>query len=289
MKVLLVGSTGLIGREIYARLQRNNYEVCTLDRNRNGTPSHLRILGNIHNSHSYLDLLKQWKPNIVISTSWITDKESYRTSESNWDYAESTINLAKNAYEFDVQHFIGLGSCAEIELSSRKDKTMGAEDTYAQAKSFAFNEIRSISRKLNRKFTWGRVFQVYGRGQDKSRLIPHIADSIINGRHIGLTNPNQVFDWITSRDVASAVTYSLAANMPTEIEIGTSIGTSVKQIADEVARILKSDRYLFQINSDSSCNIETKGIIASASSPLLMSGWKPIDNISSGLTWMFTS
>jgi nucleoside-diphosphate-sugar epimerase len=288
MKVFLVGSSGLIGGEIYKKLLSNGYDLVTLDRNQTRGSQHQRLKGDIHKPDSYLELLRQWQPNIVISTSWITDKNSYRTSSHNWEYAESTINLARNAYRYGVQHFIGLGSCAELGFLARKEKPVSGADTYADSKSFTFNQIQSISIEAERRFTWGRVFQVYGRGQDSNRLIPQLASSLSNGQQILLANPYQVFDWITSRDVASAIEYSIKMNLPTEIEIGTGIGTSVKAISEEAARILNSSPNLLQFADEPYAHPDWVSVIARTSSPLLTSGWKPNDNVSSGLSWMLS-
>ncbi|MEI6811734.1 MAG: NAD-dependent epimerase/dehydratase family protein, partial [Actinomycetes bacterium] len=87
MKILVVGGTGFIGREIVSLLKSLNFEIMVMARDcSNQIPSSF-IQGNLFEVESYEKNLRSWEPNIVIQAAWVTAKSEYRTSELNKAYS----------------------------------------------------------------------------------------------------------------------------------------------------------------------------------------------------------
>jgi nucleoside-diphosphate-sugar epimerase len=273
MKILVIGN-GFLVTSIVERLESEGHEILIFSRTRNS-----RI-----QSQQVLEVLA-WKPKVVIHTAWITTPGVYRNDPSNLQYAEFTTNLAKSLYDSEVEHLVVLGTCAEygkqVGPSTAGITALSPTTLYAQQKVVAFNSAREILRGSHVRFTWARVFYPYGPNQDQRRLIPRLISSIKNGEPIILADTSSIYDWITTRDVALAISWVLAHDLPTEIDLGTSIGFTNLEILNALENILQTKSLL---PPEITHNFGLSEVfIASKSSPLFTSGWSPKDSISTGL------
>lgn len=289
MKVLVIGGTGFLGSEIATKFQTDGKVVKSLNRRFSTTLNIEQFIGDISQPGSYKKLIAQWEPEIVIQSAWVTEQESYRDDPSNRAYAQNTLELAEHCFQANTKHFIALGSSAEYGLPKEScnaslTKTE-PQDAYGTYKFWTSERLRELADKYSRKITWVRVFQPYGPNQDSARLIPFAASKLAANEIISINNPNTVLDWITSRDVANALAYTVDHNLPEIIDIGTSIGTPVIEMLRKVALLVDADPNLILDNSSADTTPDPYELVVSKSSPLFKSGWKPQDNLTTGLSW----
>ncbi len=287
MRILVVGSNGFLGSQIVKQLRDEGHVLQGL--NRGISPlNHGHFIGDIATPSSYQEALLRWQPEVVIQTAWVTTKETYRSSNANVGYAESTISFAEACYRSDVQHFIGLGSSAEYGIPS-KPCVAGVTatdpiDIYGSSKVFTSQKILEISKGYSKRFTWARVFQPYGPGQDLFRLIPSAIQSLLSQQTVFVKNPRAVLDWITTRDVASAVAFLLSRDLPEFIDIASGVPCATLSLVQELVDQLGFDTKSILIPSKS-IDEEVSPLFIGQDSPLLKSGWTPQDNIQSGVKW----
>jgi len=289
MKILIVGGNGFIGRAIFNRLSHDGHDVKKLDRKESAKNLPNTVYGDISYPLSYLEFLKIWKPEVVIQCAWVTGQKVYRDSQENLIYQESTFQFAKDCINHGVKHFIGLGSCAEYGTTSSPCiagiTATEPNDLYGKSKLETFRRIQATVNDTETRFTWARVFQPYGPDQDAERLIPWALKKLSEGEEILLANPNTQLDWISTRDIASAISWTISNNLPVVIDIGTSIATSAIDLLTGLAKILEASPALIKAQSDNELNLRGSSLVVSSNSPLLSNGWKPEDLLSSGLRW----
>jgi nucleoside-diphosphate-sugar epimerase len=285
MKILIIGN-GFLATSIVERLEFEGHHILIFSRKLNPRIKCEQIFGDLFDYESFLTVLA-WKPQIVIHTAWITTPGVYRNDPSNFRYAEFTSKLAKSLFSSDVEHLLILGTCAEYgkqNVPSLAGTTSTSPTTlYAQQKVVAFNSVKEILQDSHVRFTWARVFYPYGPNQDQMRLIPRLFDSIRNAKPIILADTSSVYDWISSRDVALAISWVLSHSLPTELDLGTSFGYTNLEILGVVEKLLgkgslSSDKVEHQLGLN-------EVFIADTNSPLFKSGWSPRDSIDSGLKW----
>ena len=285
MKILVIGN-GFLATSIVERLESEGHKILIFSRTQNSRIQSQQILGDIFDYERFLEVLA-WKPQVVIHTAWITTPGVYRDDLSNLEYAEFTTNLARSLHDSDVEHLIILGTCAEYGKQvgpSTAGLTVPSPTTlYAQQKIIAFNSAKEILRDSNVRFTWARVFYPYGPNQDQRRLIPRLISSIKNGEPIVLADTSSIYDWITTRDVALAISWVLTHNLPIEIDLGTSIGFTNLEILKALENLVQTKSLLPQEKTHSFGLNEV--FVAGKNSPLFTSGWSPKDSISAGLEW----
>ncbi len=289
MKILVIGN-GFLATSIIQRLESEGHELLIYSRTFNKRVYSEQVLVDFLNFDDFGKMLS-WGPQIVIHTAWITTYELYQTDLSNYRYSQFTTNLAEHIAHTDIEHLIVLGTCAEyghqIGASTAGVTKVSPNNLYAEQKVTAFYAIQRALEETRVRITWARVFQPFGPMQDKNRLIPYLIRTIKGEDFIKLSDTSSIRDWITTRDIASAITWLIHHELPIEVDIGTSIGYSnleiVRHIEELVGKTARWAQFAPQVPQLKEVSIVGKG------SPLFKSGWMPTDTLNSGLEWVLNS
>jgi UDP-glucuronate decarboxylase len=290
MKVLVVGGSGFIGNEICRKLNFEGFEVVNMSRNPGLVETVPHIFGDLRFPDSYEKWVTKFRPEVIIQTAWITDYLTHRQSAENLEYTSKTIRLAQFAENISVKHFIALGSSVEYgyqEFSCNAQNTKPQPfDLYGQEKFRVSRALKEIAINSHTRFTWARVFQAYGPGQEEHRFIPSAIKSLKAKNLIDCINPDLTLDWISSRDIASALLWTLFNDLPGEIDLGTSIGITVENTAKQIAKLLGASETLVTRSKSLSTQKISK-LVADPEISLLASGWSPQDTLETGLSWSY--
>lgn len=286
MKILVIGS-GFIATSIVQRLDMEGHEVTVFSRRLNQEIHVKQILGDIFDLESVIKILAV-KPHVVIHTAWITTPGIYRNDVANLKYSQFTAILSRLILNSDVNHLIALGSCAEYGLQSGSSTAgitkLNPSNLYAQQKVAAFEEAKDLFLGSEKRFTWARIFYPYGPNQNPERLIPYLLQKLESKKNPVLTDTTSVYDWITTRDIGSAMSWIIGHNLPIEIDVGTSFGFTNLEILRTLEKLLNvSSQY---IPSESKDKGTSEVLVSGKNSPLFVSGWLPTDSLITGLEWI---
>jgi dTDP-6-deoxy-L-talose 4-dehydrogenase (NAD+) len=289
VKILVIGN-GFIATSIVHKLEAEGHEILVYSRTFNERIKSKQILGDIFLFDDFVCTLL-WQPQIVINTAWITTPGIYRDDPSNYKYAEFAASLARHVIQSDVEHLIFLGTCAEygdqIQASTAGTTKLSPKDLYSKQKVEAFNSIKCTLLNSKIRFTWARIFYPYGPMQNPNRLIPYLIRSIKSGTPVNLSNTSSILDWITTRDVALAITWIINNESPIELDIGTSYGFTNIEILKHLEELLGTTR---QWARYSSLHVGPKLVsVVGKDSPLIKLGWLANDDLYSGLEWVLSS
>jgi nucleoside-diphosphate-sugar epimerase len=213
----------------------------------------------------------------------------YTTDFSNYQYAQFTSDLSLRALQANVEHLIILGTCAEYgpqtgpSCAGRTE--LNPSNLYAQQKIVALNLARETLLGSETRLSWARVFQPYGPNQDSKRLIPYLVDSLKQGRKIDLNDNASIHDWITTRDIASAISWIICHSTPIEIDVGTTIGYTNLELLQHLEALIGGSNQWMRISDQ----VQVGGgmVVVANDSPLFVSGWLPSDSLDKGLEWAF--
>lgn len=286
MKILVIGN-GFLGAPIVRRLEADGHELLVLSRTKKSLNQSKQVVGDFFNDADLMIALS-WGPQVVIHTAWCTKYSSYQEDPSNSVYADHTVRLASKIVESSIEHLIILGSCAEYGIQTSPVAAgrtkVNPVSFYANRKVFAFNETKKIIEGSGSRFTWARVFYPFGPHQEKDRLIPYLISSILQGSRIRLNDPTTIHDWITTRDVSSAISWIVEHDMAQEIDIGSGKGYSNVELVKRLALVMGKSEPTLELDSflPSTRNV----VQVDEDSPLLKSGWYPQDDLDSGLKWI---
>ena len=286
MKILIIGN-GFIASQLVVRLDQEGHKILALSRNMKKDIKCEQIEGDIF-SFDIFKLILTWNPQVIIHTPWVTTYELYKNDHSNFKYAKFTQELAEIITKTDTKHLIVLGSCAEYgtqySTSTAGVTKLSPTNIYAEQKVNALNIIRETLLESNKRLSWARIFHPYGPGQDRQRLIPYLINSIKEHKNFELNNTTTRYDWITTRDIASAISWIINHETPVETDIGTGVGYTNPELLNIIEILLgnikQKNAYNFNISD------ERQVSVADPKSPLFKAGWSPTDNLIDGIKWI---
>jgi len=289
MKILVIGN-GFLGASIIQRLESEGHELLIFSKTLKESTQSRQMVGNIFDFDSFANALL-WNPQIILQTAWTTAHGLYTTDPSNYKYARFTSDLAKYIVRSDVEHLIILGTCAEYGTQSVASTAgitkIKPDNLYAKQKIVAFNSVKETILGSTARLTWARIFQPYGPNQDKKRLLPYLIDSLREGNRVALNDTSSILDWITTRDIASAISWIIQNDTPIEVDVGTSFGYTNVELLQHLETLLGHSDQWARISSQPSFG--NKVAIVGKGSPLFISGWNPCDSLDVGLEWVLGS
>ena len=222
--ILVTGAGGFVGRQICKALAAAGHEVIEL--HRTGAAEAGSAL-----SRTTDDLFSEDEEglrallagvNTVIHAAWYAEPGKYETSLRNLDCLAGTVRLGKAAIEAWVERFVGLGTCAEYDFDRAEredafplepDARLGPTSVYGAAKAAAFLALNRAMDQAQLPFAWCRLFLLFGEGEDKRRLLPHVMDRIKAGAPVDLTEGKQIRDFldvsVAGRMIADIATSSV--------------------------------------------------------------------------------
>jgi nucleoside-diphosphate-sugar epimerase len=285
MKILVIGN-GLIGKAIIETLGVEGHEILVFSRRLKEEIRAQQLIGDIFDFENFIGVLT-WKPDVLIHTAWITQYETYMEDLSNSKYADFTKDLGRFLVGTSVQHLIILGTCAEygsqMQPSYAGVTALSPKNLYAREKVNSLISVLDSTKDSSVRLSWVRIFHPYGPGQDNKRLIPSLSASVRNGLQIVLRDTTTLRDWITTRDIASAISWVINNMTPDVIDIGTGKGHSNLDLLRHI-EMLTGVQARWSDNPDRP-NKEIEMSVVDSRSPLLKSGWSPKDDLNSGLSW----
>lgn len=278
MKILVIGGAGFIGKEIVRALTVRGNHVKSISRTID-KPNDIFSAGDFFNEEIF-QLINDFLPDCVIQAAWITNLGTYRNSELNQIYAQRTIEIAEYCKNIGVSNFVGLGSVAEYETTNSEYQL----SSYSISKQKTFQALLALSDTSNMNFLWARIYQPYGRGQDRHRLIPYLVDTLKRNAEVQLQNLKIELDWITSFDIGEAIAFAVENQISGPVDICTGIYTSNRELLELIVEILEIEPKIHHIDPKDKSNLPIQ-FSHERASQIGSFGWKPQFNLTSGLKW----
>ena len=286
MRILIIGG-GFLVTDLVKELDSENHEILIFTRTPNAYVQSQQILGDIFDFERFVKIFK-WKPQVVIHTAWVTTPGIYKGDVLNFQYADFTTKLAKFVVNSDLEHLIIFGTCAEYGLQGAPSKAghtkLAPATLYAQQKVAALNSVNEVMKGSDIRLTWARIFHPFGPNQDQRRLIPFLIKSLMNREPIILADTTSKYDWITTRDISSAISWTIRNKLPVEIDIGTSFGFTNLEVLNSLEMLTQIELQQSSLGQHSPGPGEV--FIADKNSGLFNSGWFAKDTLTSGLEWV---
>jgi UDP-glucose 4-epimerase len=167
-----------------------------------------------------------------------------------------------------------------------EDHPLEARSPYAAAKIGAEKMIESFVHAFALEATILRPFSVYGPGLSAASLIATILRQAQQETCVRLASLTPVRDYCYIADLASAVVRACAVEGTplSAINIGSSVGTSVGEVASLVLRILGRKLPVLEIGARRPIGSEIERLIADTRKAQQQLGWAAAYSLERGLT-----
>lgn len=242
MKVLLTGATGFVGKQIALALVNAGSTVrATTRRKRALTDAVSEIVYTpdlFSEDVAFFECLLEGV-DVIVHAAWFVDHGNYISSPENLSSLVGTINFAKAAIKMGTPRFVGVGTCFEYDLSASMPLTsnspLNPDTAYGAAKVAAFWALSSAFREANISFAWGRLFYLYGEGEDSRRLVPHIRSHLEAGKPVYMSSGNQVRDYLDVAEAGRQIVHLALGNEEGPVNICSGYPQSLKNLARSFA------------------------------------------------------
>lgn len=214
MRVFLTGATGFLGGEIARQLLARGHDCAALARGEIGETRLAALAGRVSvvrgdlfSPGSYRDALRQFQPDALIHCAWRGVAGAERNDLAQLENIVASARLAEAAIESGARAIIGAGSQAEYGAKpgpvSESDPA-SPETLYGVAKLAAAGTFLNLARAQGRRAAWGRVFSLYGPGDEGPWLVPALIRAFRARQAPELTACEQIWEFTHVRDAARA-------------------------------------------------------------------------------------
>lgn len=245
MTVTLTGATGFIGRQILRNLRDRGCPVRVLVRD----PSRLDNVsgGGAFEVVQTPDVFAETPSRLeemldgsetLVHGAWYAEPGKYLTSALNLACLTGTLNLATAFAAIGGTRFVGIGTCAEYDLSAgliTTDTPLAPTTLYAACKASAFQVLRCFFDEANTSFAWCRIFYLFGEGEDERRLVPYVHRQLRAGQEVLLTRGDQVRDFLDVRDAARMIADVALGQEQGAVNVCSGKAVTVRELAQRIA------------------------------------------------------
>lgn len=229
MNILILGGNGYLGSKVTRKLvEKGHYIVCT-----KRASSDLSRLGDMKDKMKWIPAsadavetaAKYVLFDYVINTACNYgrgDASDEEVIEANFDFPLKILN---KVMENGTRNFISVGTGLPDELN-----------IYSFTKKMFSEYGRFCAENHDINFTSLLLEMFYGPDEPKSRFLPSIICSMLEGKVVNTTLGTQHRDIIAIDDIVDAIIMVMEANLKgyNEIPVGTGIAPTIAEIVDYI-------------------------------------------------------
>jgi len=241
--VLVTGARGFLGASCLPLLVERGFEVLAVSSTAGG-PERAGVRWrrcDLLDQAATAALLQQERPAYLLHLAWITEPGIFWNSPRNLDWLRASTRLVELFYALGGARAVGLGSCAEYEISSaacREEKTPIAPATvYGKTKAAMHLAVQAAAQGRG-SYAWARLFFPYGPGEAKDRFISSVIRGLLRGEAVPCSHGQQVRDFVFVSDVAAACVALLGSAASGAYNIASGEGASLRGVAEVIVQQL---------------------------------------------------
>ncbi len=232
IRVLVTGATGCIGRNAVAALRAAGAKVIATSRSGAG------FQADLLDPAGRQSLIAEARATHLLHLAWITDHGAYWTSAENIMWLAASADLIARFAESGGRRVVVAGSCAEYDWRELprgpipESAPIDPQTIYGACKASLHLIGSAMAREGGFRYAWGRIFHAYGAGEDRNRLVAHVARALAEGRDAKCGPGAYVRDYMDFRDVGSAFAKLVISDVEGPVNIGCGDGISVASLID---------------------------------------------------------
>ena len=242
-RVLVTGATGFVGSHCIPVLAGEGYEVHAVSSKRRANASGDRVSWHqcdLMNDGEVESLFAAVRPTHLLHMAWYAVPQRFWNAVENVDWLRTTLAIVRSFAAHGGTRVVAAGSCAEYDWSSggvcREASTRTQPATlYGACKLAAYLATDAYCRQIGISSAWGRIFFMYGPGEDRQRFVASIITSLMEGLPARCSDGSQVRDMLHVQDVARAFVALLGSDVRSAVNIGSGMSPRLADVARAIA------------------------------------------------------
>lgn len=246
--ILITGATGLIGKELIKPLQDLGFNIyaVTIDEDNPDNGVHW-LKGSLFDANFLKTVMEDVKPKYLLNMAWATTGD-YLQSDINYKFLNAGVELLKYFKDNGGQRVVFAGTCFEYKFKDEPLKETDELDSDKTVYTFCKNKLHEIAEYFCKmhdiSFGYGRIFYVYGRNENKTRLTGMVIDNLINNKEVIITSGNLIKDYMYSKDIAGAFAEFINSDVQGTVNICTGKPISIREYVLEIAKLMGKEHLI---------------------------------------------
>jgi nucleoside-diphosphate-sugar epimerase len=241
--VLVTGASGFVGRPTVAALARRGFDVHATARS---APQRPLADGVTWHRVDLLDhaarraLVARLRATHLVHLAWYAEPGSYWTARENAAWTAVSIGLVDEFQAAGGVRAVIAGTCAEYDWSAAQplaeDAPLAPTTYYGACKDATRRVLEGLAERTGLSLAWGRLFFLYGPGEDERRLVAGIARALAAGQRAPTSPGTQRRDFLHVDDAAGAFAALLGSDVSGAVNIASGASVTVRSVVERVAR-----------------------------------------------------
>ena len=238
MRVIVTGANGFIGQHCVKSLANAGHDVYAfcLKEPDNRIESVKYVILDLRDTESVNRYMKEISATHLLHLAWYVNPIDYMSSLQNIEWLNISTKLLETFVNNGGKRVVTAGTCAEYDWSLLDEyekkiiedfpKNNGTT-LYPVCKLALGNIFAAYMKYNNLSAVHGRIFYLFGPGENDSRLVSSAIKSFTIGKEIILRNTGYVRDYMYVKDVADAFTRLIESDVIGAVNIASGVGINL--------------------------------------------------------------
>jgi nucleoside-diphosphate-sugar epimerase len=238
-RALVTGATGFVGRNALRPLAERGFEVHAVTSRR--PPAELERLAVWHHAdllHTAAAeaVIDAARPTHLLHLAWYAEHGEFWSSLENVRWVEASLLLLRRFAASGGRRAVMAGTCAEYDWScsplSEAHSPLVPATLYGAAKHGLHVVAEALAARAGFELGWGRIFFVYGPGEDPRRLVASVARALARGERAPSSHGRQLRDFLHVEDLADAFAALVAADVTGAVNVAAGTSVSIREVVE---------------------------------------------------------
>lgn len=243
MRYLVTGATGFLGRRVVPLLVAAGHDVhgTYVEEEPPAVPGvtwhRVDLLGDGDGA------VRSIQATELLHLAWYAEHGKFWRSPENLSWVAASLRLVRAFHEAGGRRVTVAGSCAEYEwggmepLEERRSP-MRPRTLYGVSKDALRRVLESYASDTGLGWAWGRIFLLYGPGEDRRRFVASIIRALQSGTPAEMSHGRQIRDFLHADDVAGALVAIHASGVTGPVNVASGFPVTLLEVAQAVQRRL---------------------------------------------------